>query len=525
MHSGWPLIIHSNGVLLSSLQSVPTPDSASATHSGHNAPASRGSGMRLLGMSLLVFALHGFHPYSEDGSIYVAGIERRITPTLFRADSLFVDGHTHLSIFSGLAAALVHYLRIPLETLLLLLYLASIVAFLCACEALAVRLFASDRERWGAMLLAGICFTLPAAATSLLIMDPYVTARSFTTPLSLFAVVYLCDRAWLRTALVTSLVIVLHPLMGVYLLAFLALFLLVHNARMKEAVYLCLAGLFLCGTLLYFDRMSLVTVAYRQAMLGRTYLFLINWRWYELAGLLAPLALFGLVVRSTRRGSSIRELSSTCLLLGSTATLASLLFVHPQYPGLLVRLQVLRAFHTIYAIGLILLGGYCGSRFSTRTRWLFVPAALGIAAAMYVGDKSSYPRSGHIDWALPESRDPWEQAFRWIRQNTPTNASFAAAPSVLRDMQTDSTGFRAVAQRDILVDIKDEGIAFIFPASAPQWLERQTAQLQLADLETGRYRDTLRQYDVSWLLLPPDARPPFACPFRNFVVAVCRFTP
>ena len=510
---------------MSSLQSILTPDSALTTSPGRNASMLKGSGIRLLVMSLLVVALHGFHPYREDGSIYVAGIERRLHSTMFRADRMFVDGHTHLSIFSGLAAALVHLLRMPLETVLFLLYLVSIVAFLYACDALAVRLFARDRERWGAMLLTGICFTLPAAATSLLIMDPYVTARSLTTPLSLFAIVCVCDRAWWRTAIVTSLVVALHPLMGVYLIAFLALFLLIRNARIKGAVSLSLAGLFLCGMLFYFDRTSPFTAAYRQAMLGRTYFFLDNWRWYELAGLLAPLALLGAVVMTSRRDALIGQICCTCLLLGSTVTMASLLFVHPAYPGLLVRLQVLRAFHTIYAVGLVLLGGYCGLRFSTSTRWFLVPAAFMVAAAMYAGDEGSYASSGHIDWPLSHSRDSWEQAFRWVQQNTPADAGFAAAPKVLTGMQADSTGFRAVAQRDILVDIKDEGIASIFPVSAPQWLERQTAQGQLADLETGRDIDTLRRYDVSWLLLPPDARSPFACPFRNAVVAVCQLTP
>ena len=303
--------------------------------------------LRLFTTSVLIFLVHGFHPFREDASIYVAGIERRLDPSLFRQDILFVDGHTRLSFFSTLSAALVAKGHLPLETLLLLLYGATIIAFVAGCQALAARLFATERERWGAVLLAGLCFTLPAAATSLLVMDPYVTARSLTTPISLFAIAFCCDRAWTKSVLLTALVALLHPLMAVYLLSFLLLFALIRSNRRLGALYLSAVGLLLCGLISLHDHAVSVSPEYQEAALSRTYYFLTNWKWYELAGLLLPIFLLGLVAFRSNYESLIGQLSFACALIGGTATMASTLFVHPAQLGLLTRRHVLRAFHTI----------------------------------------------------------------------------------------------------------------------------------------------------------------------------------
>ena len=82
---------------------------------------------------------------------------------------------------------------ISLPMLLLVCHLGSIFLFLLGAWRVATRIFSDRRSCWGAVLLAACCFTLPAAGTSLSIMDPYVTARSFSTPLSLFALAAVLD--------------------------------------------------------------------------------------------------------------------------------------------------------------------------------------------------------------------------------------------------------------------------------------------------------------------------------------------
>ncbi len=81
---------------------------------------------------------------------------------------------------------------------------------------MATRIFSDHRSCWGAVLLSATCFTLPVAGTSLSIMDPYATARSFSTPLSLFAVAAVLDENWVGSSLWLSLTALLHPLMAGY---------------------------------------------------------------------------------------------------------------------------------------------------------------------------------------------------------------------------------------------------------------------------------------------------------------------
>lgn len=473
-------------------------------------------------ISIATFFLHGYHPYVEDASIYVAGIERQIDASLFVSDAAFVDGHTKLSVFSHFMAAIVHHLHLPLDLLLLLTYFVSIAAFLSACHLLAGRIFASQSARWSATLLAAACFTLPAAATSLLLMDPYVTARSISTPLSLFAIIACLDRAWPRLAVFTVLTVAMHPLMGFYLVDFLLIFILLDQHQSKAAIGIC-AGVFVfCGLITLISVHSTISTAYREAALSRTYYFLSNWRWYEVMGLLAPMALMSLAALRAGSRSLVGKLCTACVLVGATACLVSLCFVHPAHPDLLMRLQVLRSFHTIYVLGLVMLGGCLGSYLWARGSWMAVTFLLLISVGMFTSDPKLCPASAHIDWPGSATDNPWRQAFLWIHANTPPDAIFAADPHIFGNTGEHSLGFRAISERGILTDVKDEGVASLFPSIAPAWSQLVAAQQNLDHLDDGLRVERLRRYRVTWLLLSPNAETAFSCPYRNSDVAVCR---
>ena len=55
---------------------------------------------------------------------------------------------------------------------------------------------------------------------------------------------------------------------------------------------------------------------------------------------------------------------------------------------------------------------------------LFVPLSLG----MYFAQRQVFPASAHIEWPGAQPRNPWAQAFEWIRANTPVDALFALDP-------------------------------------------------------------------------------------------------
>src|ERR1700760_2167938 len=161
-----------------------------------------------------VLMIHGYHPLADDGAVYVAGITKLANPSLYRSDAVFAVAPTRFSVFAHILAPLVHWSSLPV--LLLVCQLASIFLFLLGARQVAARIFSDRRSCWGAVLLAACCFTLPVAGTSLSIMDPYITARSFSTPLALFAVAAVLDENWAGSVLWLGLAALFHPLMAGY---------------------------------------------------------------------------------------------------------------------------------------------------------------------------------------------------------------------------------------------------------------------------------------------------------------------
>jgi len=84
---------------------------------------------------------------------------------------------------------------------------------------------------------------------------------------------------------------------------------------------------------------------------------------------------------------------------------------------------------------------------------------------MFLCPTRNDPASSHIELPDAAPANPWQQAFLWIRSNTPQNAIFAADASLLNSTGEDSQGFRAISERNVLMDNKDEGVASLFPPS------------------------------------------------------------
>ncbi|HEX3663599.1 MAG TPA: DUF6798 domain-containing protein [Acidobacteriaceae bacterium] len=443
-----------------------------------------------------------------------------IHPSLYPGDSAFVLAHTRVSVFSHILAGIIGGLHLPLAWSLLAAWLFSAVLFLYACRRLALRLFRNDQVGWIAALFAAACFTLPVAGTALFIMDPYLTARSFSTPFSLLAVVAVMDRRWTRAALWITLTAVMHPQMAAYLIGFIAVYLLMDHGRRRSAVVLSIFGILACGGLWLATRHAPVTAAYREAVLSRSYFFPTFWRWYEWFGLAAPLALFAAVWRKCGAHPAAK-IAAASFLLGGATCIAAFLFVHPQGPYLLARIQLLRSFQLIYALGLVLLGGAIGQTFAHRHRWVPPVLFLIAAAGMLIAARQTWSGSMHIEWPGSKPASPWSRALVWIASNTPPDAVFAVSPTLLASPAEDLSGFRARAQRSVLVDNKDEGVASIFPRVAPAWKLRSAAEQGLDQMTPAEREARLAPWHVTWLLLPSATAGSLSCPYRNAAIVVC----
>ena len=321
-------------------------------------------------------------PFADDAGIYVAGIRKLLNPALFQPDAPFVLANTHLSVFAHLMAEVVRVTHLPLAVVLLATHLASIYVFLLASWSVASRVFPRAAERWFAVAFAAACFTMPAAGTALALMDPYVTSRSFSTPIGLFAVAAVIDRRWTRAAVFVVLVGLMHPLMVLFAAAFMLIYAVVDSGHPRMAILLGAAGVVAAGLVALATRHLPVSPAYFEAIHSpaRDFLFPARWKWYQDFGLAAPVALFALAASRSDAASRVRKLCLSCVVLGVSSGLAAFLFVHPSGPYLLARVQILRSFHILYLLGVLLLGGWLGRVLWYRrsTRWVaFVPCHCG----------------------------------------------------------------------------------------------------------------------------------------------------
>jgi hypothetical protein len=476
-----------------------------------------------------VLLVHGYHPLADDGAVYVAGIKKLANPSLYQSDAVFALSPTRLSIFAHVLAPLLRWAHLPV--LLLVCHLASIFLFLLGAWRLTGRIFSTRSTRWGAVLLAACCFTLPVAGTSLSIMDPYATARSFSTPLSLFALAAVLDEKWVESILWLALAALLHPLMAGYT-AITLLTLALARRKMWPALGLVLGmGWLLCAVIFIATRHADPSLAYNRAALSRSYFFLSSWRWYEYPGLVIPLLLLGLAGFRSRVPWPARAFGIAATLIGSCALLTSLCFVHRSGSLLLARLQVLRAFHFVYIAGVLLAGGMLGRLAQQHKRAVAVLCLL-ILGALFAGQRLTYPESNHVEWPGLTPRNRWQQAFLWIRANTPDDAIFALDNDYIESAGEDAQGFRATAERSAVADwFKDGGIAGNFPQAATSWWQGSMATEQLNSATDEQRLARLQPLGVTWIVLAAQPAPAsrgastgFPCPFTNARVRVCRLS-
>jgi hypothetical protein len=373
------------------------------------------------------------------------------------------------------------------------------------------------------VFLAACCFTLPVAGTSLCIMDPYVTARSFSTPLSLFALAAVLDAQWIHCALWLGLAALLHPLMAIYAAIAMVTVAVAKRGRWRFLIVLYCLGWILCAVTFMLSHSAELPSAYELAALSRSYFFLTSWSWYEYPGLLIPLLLLG--IAGARKRTPAGALAIAAFTLGAAAMLVSICFVHRSGSLWLARLQVLRAFQFVYITGVLLSGGWLGS-LAQRHRRTIAALYLSVALALFAGQRLTYAASNHVEWPYRTPHNPWQQAFLWIRANTPDDALFALDNDYIESPGEDAQGFRATTERSAVADyFKDGGIASNFRQAAQPWLHGSQATFQLNGATDRERLDRLRPLGVTWIVLSAQASTALSCPFTNVGARVCRLSP
>lgn len=490
--------------------------------------------------TLVGIGVMGYHPYSEDGGIYIAEVRHRLDPSLYPHGTEFVAGHLGPTFFVDAVAWVVKASGFSLGTVVLALYAACLWGMLLGVWALVTRCYRAQTARVGAVGVVALLWTIPVAGTSLLLMDPYVTARSASLALTLLGMSMMLGNSPLggvargRLVLAAFLfgpAMMLHPLMAGYGVIGAVLLACWMDGR-RWVIGWGVAGTAVMAMLAAgaAQRMAPAeTTDYLRVAATRYYWFLSQWQWYEWIGLVAPLAILGWVGGARQEDDATRRneraLARMAVTVGGIAVLVAGAFARQGARAHLVaRLQPLRCFQVIYVVMLMVLGAALGERVLRRSTWRWLATVALLGGVMLFVERQTYPASDHLELPGPTPRNGWERAFVWVSANTPADALFALDSDYVHEAGEDAQGFRAIAGRSVLPDYsKDGGQASIRPELTPAWVIGQRAQAGLSKEPDAARILALEGLGVTWMILDRESVTGFDCPYRNERVQVCRF--
>lgn len=473
-------------------------------------------------LTLAALAIHGYHPYAEDAEIYLPGVERLLHPRLFPVGTEFFESHAGLTFFPNLIALSVRITHLPFQYALFVWYIVAIFLLLLACWQVTRVCFGTARAQLAATALIACLLTLPVAGTALYLMDQYLNPRNLAAFAGVFAVCKVLERKYVRAGLLLVFAAAVHPLMASFAVVLCAVLLLDDRLR-KRPPATALALVFPLSNFF-----APPTPAYREAMRFHISHFLPLWQWYEWLGLIGPILIliwFARIAR-LRRLRNLERLCRALVIYELFYFAIALIVAIPQRFEAVARLQPLRSLHLVYILMLIAMGGFLAEKFLKAKIWRWLLLFIPLCAGMFFAQRQLFPASAHIEWPWAAPRNPWAQAFIWIREKTPNDALFALDPFYMRIHGEDTVGFRALAERSRLADAsKDSGAVAMFPPLADEWWEQFQALKNWKKFAESDFIGLREKYRISWVVLQEPNAIPFNCPYRNRAVAVCRVGP
>jgi hypothetical protein len=487
--------------------------------------------LRLAGLTAAALLIHGYHLGVEDAEIYIPAARKLLNPELYPYATEFFESHGKLSLFSSILAWTARLTHIPMDWTVLIWYVLTIFAMLVSCWMLASACFTSERAKWCSVLVVTAVLTMPATNTGLLLMDPYLTARSLSTPLTVFVLAQFLERRFAPMGIAMAVMATIHPQMVIYLVFLLGVMTLAgvkkQTVREEVPVLASIAPLlFVAGAFPTGFHLSAAVEPYREALYSRDYFFLSNWAWYHWLGMLAPMAILAWFWRGGLRGTkpAFSQLSFAMLPFGVITIAFALVFTSTHEFDMFARLQPLRSFHLITLVFVVLLAGVIGEYLAKGRPWVLAAVSVPLAIGMFFVARQTYASSPQIELPANTSSNAWVNALMWVRQNTPTDAVFAVDSRYFKDEGTDVHGFRAVSERSALADyFKDGGVVSLFPALAVEWKQMSNATYGLNHFSEADFDRLQREYPVvSWTVIHGEAPSGMNCPYQQRGYAVCR---
>ena len=481
--------------------------------------------LRLGGLTAAALVIHGYHLGVEDAEIYIPTAKKLLNPGLYPFAEEFFLSHGHLSLFAPVLAWTSRLTHLPIDWSIFAWYLLTLFAMLAACWMLLCACFSSARARWTGILVVTAVLAMPATNTGLLLIDPYMTARSFSTPLTVFTLVCLLERRYVGATIALLATAAFHPQMVAYLvfLAFVLWGLERNKSRVRERVPVMASAVGLLPTGFY---LAPASGPYREALYSRDYFFLYNWSWYHWVGMLAPLAILAWFWRANLHGTkrAFASVSFAMLPFGLLSIVAAAILASSPSFDMFARLQPLRTFHLITLVLVLLLGGLIGEYLAKGRPWVPALLAAPLAVGMFYVAHETYPNSPHVELPAGASSNAWVNTLLWVRHNTPQDAVFAVDSRYFMDPEADVHGFRAIAERSALADYyKDGGVVSLFPGLAAEWKQMSNSTYGLNHFKVDDFRQLREDYPaISWTVIHGAAPPAMQCPYQQQGYAVCQ---
>lgn len=470
----------------------------------------------LLLLTLGALGVHGYHPYAEDAEIYLPGIEKLLHPALFPTGTEFFESHAGLTFFPNLIAFSIRISHVPFVYALFAWYFLGIFLLLAACWQAAGICFQSSKSKLAATALVASLLTLPIAGTALYILDQYLNTRNLAAFATVFAVCRVLESKYVRAGAWLLFAAAIHPLMASFAIVLCFVLLALNKTRRSTpavAALLPLSSFF-----------ASPTPAYREAMHFHVSHFLLQWQWYEWLGIFGPFVIlwwFARIARG-RRLVNLEKLCRALIVYEALYFAIALVVAIPERFEAIARLQPMRSLLLVYIFMLIAAGGLLAEHVLKAHLWRWAVLFLPLCGGMFFAQRELFPASSHIEWPWAAPKNPWAQAFIWIRENTPVNAQFALDPFYMQIPGEDTIGFRALAQRSRLADAsKDSGAVAMFPPLAQEWSEQFHSLENWRNFTKEDLAHLSKKYGVNWVVLQSPING-MDCPYGNRAIEVCR---
>lgn len=476
-------------------------------------------------ITVLALAVNGYHLGVDDAAIYVPGIKMAADPSLFPAGSEFFIHHASLTLFPNLIGLSARLFHLPIDWAIFLWYVISLLLLFAASWELLRACFESEWACWAGLLVLAVALATPVAGTALILVDPYLTSRSLSTPVTLFAIAAFAQNRTRVASLWVFAVTVIHPQMGVYAMAALGC---MAFAPLRTRPLASLSPLRAAAAMLALPVSFELRPAqgiYKEILQSRAYFLVSSWQWYEWVGVIAPLALLGWFsrMRVPKMKPAFQVLSGALIPFGVCFTLMAIVFASARRFENIARLQPMRSFHLVYLVMFLFTGALIGEYALRGSMWRWCVLFVPLFVAMCTLQSREFPSSPHIEVPGLSYGSGWVPALLWVREHTPKSALFAMDPDYLTNPGVDLHGFRAIAERSALADeLKDSGAVSLFPQLGRQWKQEVTAQKAWRASHYRNYATLVARYGVQWFVFPEsEAVPGLTCPYQNHDVRVC----